>query len=98
MLILPVCNQPTSESIMTIVVIPKTVAECNQVRSVLHSHARNLWATDKEDAPITVGKVVICWDWDKQYAVRPVSEPVVDMKTADHLTANELYKRLQGKF
>ena len=83
---------------MTIVVIPKTEAECNQLISVLHSHGRKLWATNAADAPITVGKVVICWDWDKQYAVRPVSNPVIIMDAADHLTANELYERLQGKF
>ncbi len=79
---------------MTIVVIPKTVAECNQVRSVLHSQGRNLWATCEVDALITVGKVVFCWDSDDKYAVRPVSQPVIDMQSADHLTANELYERL----
>ena len=79
---------------MTIVVTPKTVAECNQLISVLHSQGRKLWATSAEDAPITVGKVVICWDWDDKYAVRPLSNPVVDMRHADHLTANELYERL----
>lgn len=79
---------------MTIVVIPKTVAECNQLISVLHSQARKLWATCEDDAPITVGKVVICWDFDNNYAVRPVSNPVIIMDAADHLTANELYERL----
>ena len=79
---------------MTIVVTPKTVAECNQLISVLHSQGRKLWATYLPDAPITVGKVVICWDCDDKYAVRPVSQPVIDMQAADHLTANELYERL----
>ena len=81
---------------MTIVVIPKTVVECNQLASILHSQARKLWATTVVDAPITVGKVVICWDYDYKYAVRPVSAPVLDMQAADHLTANELYERLQS--
>lgn len=80
---------------MTIVVIPKTVAECNQVRSVLHSHGKNLWATDKVDAPITVGKVVICWGrGDKTYAVRPLKDPVINMKAAEHVPVNALYERL----
>ena len=79
---------------MTIVVIPKTVAECNQLASVLHSQARKLWATCEADGAITVGKIVICWDSDNKYAVRPVSNPVIVMDAADHLTANELYERL----
>ena len=83
---------------MTIVVTPKTVAECNQLISVLHSQGRKLWATSAEDAPITVGKVVICWYWDKNYAVRPVSDPVVDIQAAEQLTANELYNRLQNLY
>ena len=79
---------------MTIVVTPKNQTECNQLISVLHSQARKLWATTVVDAPITVGKVVICWDSDNKYAVRPVSNPVIVMDAADHLTANELYERL----
>lgn len=79
---------------MTIVVIPKTVAECNQLISVLHSQGRKLWATCEADAQITIGKVLICWDDDTNYAVRPVSNPVIVMDAADHLTANELYERL----
>ena len=85
---------------MTIVVIPKTVAECNQVRSVLHSQGRNLWATCEVDALITVGKVVFCWDWDKMYAVRPVSDPVLDINscTVDHVPVQGLYNRLQNLY
>lgn len=80
---------------MTIVVIPKTVAECNQVRSVLHSHGKNLWATSKADGVITVGKVVICWGGaDKTYAVRPLHEPVINIKAAEHVPVNALYERL----
>ena len=79
---------------MTIVLIPKTEAECNQIVSVLHSQGRKLWATSEYDAPITVGKIVICWDLDDKYAVRPLSNPVVDMRHVYQLTANELYKRL----
>ena len=83
---------------MTIVVIPKTQIECNQLISVLHSQGRKLWATSEYDVPITVGKVLICWDWDDKYAVRPVSDPVVDIKAAEQLTANELYNRLQNLY
>ena len=95
MLILPVCNQPTSESNMAIVVIPKTEAECNQVRSVLHSHNRNLWCTSKDGGVIKVGKVVICWGGkDKDYVVRPVHDPVLDIKSEENVPANALYERL----
>lgn len=80
---------------MTIVVIPKTVAECNQVRSALHSHNRNLWCTSKADGVITVGKVVICWGGtDTDYAVRPLHDTIVNIKTAENVPANALYERL----
>ena len=85
---------------MTIVVIPKTVAECNQLISVLHSQGRNLWATCAVDAPITVGKVVFCWDSDKLYAVRPVTNPVLDINSnvVEHVPVQELYNRLQNLY
>ena len=83
---------------MTIVVIPKTQIECNQLISVLHSQGRKLWATCSVDAQITVGKVVICWDWDDKYAVRPLSNPVVDIRAADHVEVNALYNRLQNLY
>ena len=83
---------------MTIVVIPKTQIECNQLISVLHSQGRKLWATCEADGAITVGKVVFCWDWDKLYAVRTVSDPVLDLKHCVHVPVNTLYERLQGKF
>ena len=83
---------------MAIVVIPKTEVECNQVRSVLHSQGRNLWATCAVDAPITVGKVVFCWDWDKLYAVRPVTDPVLDLNSCEHVSVQELYNRLQNLY
>ena len=85
---------------MAIVVIPKTEVECNQLRSVLHSQGRNLWATCAVDALITVGKVVFCWDFDKLYAVRPVTDPVLDLNptTVDHVPVQELYERLQNLY
>lgn len=80
---------------MTIVVIPKTEAECNQLISTLHSHARKLWATDKADGVITVGKVVICWGAkDTDYAVRPVNNTVLDLNSCEHVPVNALYERL----
>ena len=84
---------------MTIVVIPKTEAECNHIRSVLHSHARNLWATSKADGVITVGKVVICWGGkDTDYAVRPVHDTVLDLKSCENVPVNALYERLYRSY
>lgn len=80
---------------MAIVVIPKTEAECNQVRSVLHSHSRNLWCTSKDDGVITVGKAVICWGGtDTDYAVRPVDDTIVASVTEANVPVNALYERL----
>lgn len=80
---------------MAIVVIPKTEAECNQVRSVLHSHARKLFATSKVDGAITVGKAVICWGGkDTDYAVRPLNDTIVGSVTEENVPANALYERL----
>ena len=80
---------------MTIVVIPKTEAECNQIRSVLHSHARKLFATSKADGVITVGKAVICWGGnDTDYTVRPVHDTVLDLNSCENVPANTLYERL----
>lgn len=80
---------------MAIVVIPKTEAECNLIRSVLHSHARNLWATCKDDGVITVGKAVICWGGnDTDYVVRSVHDTVLDSFSGDTVPVNTLYERL----
>lgn len=82
---------------MAIVVTPKNEVECNQVKSILHSHGRKLWATDKADATITVGKAVILWAKDKDYAVRTVDHWTVRMQGVQPTPVNALYKRLQGE-
>ena len=80
---------------MTIVVIPKSQAECNQVVSALHSHKRRLWSTTVDEAIIKVGCVVILWDWDFDYAVRPLANPVVDLVKSEEVPVNRLYNRLR---
>lgn len=80
---------------MAIIVTPRTEAECNQLRSVLHSQGRNLFGTCKSESVIKVGRSVIAWGGtDTQYAVRDTSDSIVALLGDEHVPVNALYTRL----
>ena len=80
---------------MAIIVTPRTAAECNQLRSVLHSQGRNLFATSESESVIKVGRSVITWgDADAHYAVRDTRDCIIAMIADEHVPVNALYKRL----
>ena len=80
---------------MAIIVTPRTDAECNQLRSVLHSRGRNLSFTDERDAVIKVGRSVITWGGDDtEYGVRDTSDSIIALLADEHVPVNALYKRL----
>ena len=80
---------------MAIIVTPRTEAECNQLRSVLHSRGRNLFNTCESKSVIKVGRSVITWGGnDTQYAVRDTSDSIVALLGDEHVPVNALYKRL----
>ena len=80
---------------MAIIVTPRTDAECNQLRSVLHSRGRNLSFTDERDAVIKVGRSVITWGGaDASYAVRDTSDRLIAIVGDEHVPVNALYNRL----
>lgn len=77
---------------MAIIVTPRNEAECNQLRSVLHSQGRNLFGTWEWESVIKVGRSVITWDTGAQYAVRDTSDCA--MLADEHVPVNALYNRL----
>ena len=79
---------------MAIIVTPRTEAECNQLRSVLHSRGRNLFGTCKSGSVIKVGRSVITWHSGPEYAVRDTSDSIIAMLADEHVPVNALYKRL----
>lgn len=80
---------------MAIIVTPRTEAECNQLRSVLHSQGRNLFGTCKSESVIKVGRSVIAWGGnDTHYAVRDTSDSALAFIADEHVPVNALYKRL----
>ena len=80
---------------MAIIVTPRTEAECNQLRSVLHSRGRNLFGTCKSDSIIKVGRSVITWGGnDTLYSVRDTSDSLIASLGGEHVPVNALYKRL----
>lgn len=80
---------------MAIIVTPRTDAECNQLRSVLHSRGRNLSFTGESEAVIKVGRSVITWGGDDtQYAVRDTSDSIIALLGDEHVPVNALYKHL----
>ena len=80
---------------MAIIVTPRTEAECNQLRSVLHSRGRNLYSTCESKSVIKVGRSVITWGGDDaKYAVRDTSDCVIAIVATEHVSVNALYKRL----
>ena len=80
---------------MAIIVTPRTEAECNQLRSILHSRGRNLFGTCKSGSVIKVGRSVIAWGGtDAQYAVRDTSDSLIASIGGEHVPVNALYKRL----
>ena len=80
---------------MAIIVTPRTEAECNQLRSVLHSRGRNLCGTRKSESVIKVGRSVITWGGsDTQYAVRDTRDYIIAMLADEHVPVNALYNRL----
>lgn len=81
---------------MAIIVTPRNEAECNQLRSVLHSRGRNLSFTGGSEAVIKVGRSVITWGGgDTQYAVRDTSDSVIALLGGEHVPVNALYKHLR---
>ena len=80
---------------MAIIVTPRTEAECNQLRSVLHSRGRTLFSTIESESAIKVGRSVITWGGnDTQYAVRDTSDSLIAMVADEHVPVNALYNRL----
>lgn len=80
---------------MAIIVTPRTEAECNQLRSVLHSRGINLYSTCESKSVIKVGRSVIAWGGnDATYAVRDTSDSVIAMVATEHVSVNALYNRL----
>ena len=79
---------------MAIIVTPLTEAECDQLRSVLHSLGRNLFSTCKSESTIKVGRSVITWHRGAGYAVRDTSDSVIAMVADEHVPVNALYNRL----
>ena len=79
---------------MAIIVTPRTEAECNQLRSVLHSRGRTLFSTGKSESVIKVGRSVIAWGGDASYAVRDTSDRLIAMIADEHVPVNALYNRL----
>lgn len=80
---------------MAIIVTPRTDAECNQLRSVLHSQGRNLFATCESESVIKVGRSVITWDGGyAHYAVRDTSDSIIATVADEHVPVNALYNRL----
>lgn len=80
---------------MAIIVTPRTEAECNQLRSVLHSRGRTLYNTCESKSVIKVGRSVITWGGnDTQYAVRDTSDSIIAMVADEHVPVNALYIRL----
>ena len=80
---------------MAIIVTPRTEAECNQLRSVLHSRGINLYSTCESKSVIKVGRSVITWGGnDTQYAVRDTSDSLIASVGGEHVPVNALYNRL----
>ena len=80
---------------MAIIVTPRTEAECNQLRSVLHSRGRTLFSTCESESVIKVGRSVIAWGGnDTHYAVRDTSDSTLAFMADEHVPVNALYKRL----
>lgn len=79
---------------MAIIVTPRTEAECNQLRSVLHSRDRNLFCTCEWESVIKVGRSVITWLSGTEYAVRDTSDRTIAQVADEHVPVNALYKRL----
>ena len=79
---------------MAIIVTPRTEAECNQLRSVLHSLGKNLHSTCESKSVIKVGRSVITWHSGPEYAVRDTSDSVIAMVATEHVSVNALYNRL----
>lgn len=80
---------------MAIIVTPRTEAECNQLRSVLHSQGRTLFGTCKRESVIKVGRSVMTWGGnDTHYAVRDTRDSILAHMSAEHVPVNALYSRL----
>ena len=79
---------------MAIIVTPRTAAECNQLRSVLHSRGRTLFATWESESVIKVGRSVITWHTGAEYAVRNTRDYIIAMLADEHVPVNALYNRL----
>ena len=79
---------------MAIIVTPRTDAECNQLRSVLHSRGRNLCGTIESESAIKVGRSVITWHRGAKYAVWDTSDSIIAMLADEHVPVNALYNRL----
>lgn len=81
---------------MAIIVTPRTDAECNQLRSVLHSRGRNLSFTCESESVIKVGRSVITWHSDTQYAVRDTSDSIIALLGDEYVPVNALCTQLRN--
>lgn len=84
---------------MAIIVTPRNDAECNQLRSVLHSQGINLFATLESESVIKVGRSVIAWGGGyAHYAVRDTSHNFIALIGNVHVPVNALHNRLLRSF
>lgn len=76
----------------TYVITPRTEAECNQLRSILHSTGRTV--SEIRPKPIRVGEAVTCFDSIETYHTDVARDDVLTMINPVHLQVNQLSARL----
>ena len=78
----------------TYVIIPRSQAECNQLRSILHSAGRV--PSFKWQDPIRVGKSVICFgEYFKDFHTDVGKDTIDTLLGAVYLQVNQLRSRLE---
>ena len=78
----------------TYVIIPRSQAECNQLRSILHSAGRV--PSFKWQDPIRVGKVVVCFgEYFADFHTNVGKATVDELIGAVYLQVNELHSKLK---
>ena len=78
----------------TYIIIPRSEAECNQLRSVLHSAGRVPCFTWQD--PIRVGQNVVCFgDHFADFHTNVGKATVDDLIGAVHLQVNQLHSKLK---
>lgn len=78
----------------TYVIIPRSQAECNQLRSILHSAGRVPSFTWQD--PISVGKAVVCFgEYVKDFHTNVGRTVIDDLIGVVRLQVNQLRSRLK---